>query len=87
MFYAGKVRQEGSNNRMIFLKKTCKLRVEVFEAEGRRGRLGVFMPARPTCIKQRKHKILVTFSLFSHEKNEYWGDIQAEIQLDDLFEL
>lgn len=24
MFYAGKVRQEGGNNRMIFLKKTCK---------------------------------------------------------------
>ena len=35
--------------------------------------------------KKAIHPIMVTTD--GPTRNEYWGDIQAEIQLDDLYEL
>ena len=38
-----------------------------------------------TGTKKAIHSIMVTTDGLT--RNEYWGDIQAEIQLDDLYEL
>ena len=38
-----------------------------------------------TGTKTAIHSIMVTTDGLT--RNEYWGDIQAEIQLDDLYEL
>ena len=38
-----------------------------------------------TGTKKAIHSIMVTTDGLT--QNEYWGDIQAEIQLDDLYEL
>ena len=40
---------------------------------------------RETGTKKAIHSIMVTTDGLT--RNEYWGDVQAEIQLDDLYEL